>query len=646
MTIKKWAVGLSLLFLVFLTTLVYLPGLKGNFLFDDFSNLGQMNLYGDMSQWENAKKFVMNGIAGPTGRPIALLTYVPQAEAWVNGDAYPFKVVNLIIHLLCGVLLYWVMRLILISYGEINTRKIQFVALMVAGIWMLHPFMLSTTLYVIQRMAQLPLLFTLLAMLGYLIGRGYLQTYKIRAYVLMSVSLTLGTLFATLSKENGALLPLLVLVVEFCNPDTRNKPAWQWRAIFLWLPSVAILAALSTKINLSDQPWANRDFNQIERLLTESRVMVNYLMQLYLPQIEGDGLFQDGYLISRTITAPITTLYSIIFLSILFISAFFIKNRMPLVSMAILFFFAAHLMESTIVGLELYFEHRNYLAAIFIFLPLVLGLYTLTEFVKPSVITFIAVIILSFLSFLTYQRAILWSDDIRLMWYWAQNSPNSARAQSVKAAILAQEERMELAQATLEKANQNIPNDGMLIYHLLQLKIENQGVNFEDFGETLATIPKHKANAQALIGLRDLIDMSIKHPKVVEKYQNELLAIINATLKNPTYGAMRDYKKIAYFLKGQIYSVISQPADAYKCYLLSLEQAQDVEHGIYMSIQLGNLGYLKEALDLLKETEAVYRKQPTSLLKKSEAFYDDWLKQTKDDMQKDLSLMQMENKIL
>lgn len=646
MTIKKWLPVFSLFFLISVAIAIYFPGLKGGFIFDDFSNLGEMNQYGDMSQWENAKKFVMNGIAGPTGRPIALLSYVPQAEAWLNRDAYPFKVVNLIIHVTCGLLLYWVMRLILISYGEINTRKIQFVALMVAGMWMLHPFMLSTTLYVIQRMAQLPLLFTLLAMLGYFIGRNYLQIYKIRAYVLMAMSITLGTLFATLSKENGALLPLLVLVVEFCNPDTKNKPVWQWRAIFLWLPSVAIVVALSTEINLSAHPWANREFNQIERLLTESRIIVGYLMQLYLPQIEGYGLFQDGYLISKDITTPITTLYSIITLFILIIGAFFIRNKMPLISMAILFFFAAHLMESTIVGLELYFEHRNYLAAIFIFLPLVLALYALTEYIKPSVIVFIMILILSFLSLLTYQRAVLWSDDIRLMLYWAQNSPKSARAQSVRAAVLAKDGQFDLAQETLEKAIQNIPNDGMLLYQLLQLKIESQTVTSEDFSKTLKTIPYHKANAQALIGLRDLIDISIKNPEIMEKYQGELFQIINETLKNPTYGAIPDYKKIAYFLKGEVYNEFSQPKDAYKYYLLSLKVAQDVEHGIYMSIQLGNRGYLKEALDLLKISEEVYQKQPKSLLKKSEEFYDNWLNQTKDDMQKDLSLLQTENKIL
>ena len=62
-----------------------------------------------------------------------------------------------------------------------------------------------------------------------------------------------------------------------------------------------------------------------------------------------------------------------------------------------------------------------------------------------------------------------------------------------------------------------------------------------------------------------------------------------------------------------------------------------------MSIQLGNQGYLKEALDLLQLTEQIYQKQPKELLKKPQDFYSTRLKQTKADMQKDL-LFESESK--
>lgn len=639
MTIKKWLPLFSLFFLILVTITIYFPGLKGGFIFDDFSNLGEMNQYGDMSQWGNAKKFVMNGIAGPTGRPISLLTFVPQAEAWLSGDAYSFKVVNLLIHLICGVLLYFATRLVLVAYGELKNNKIQYVAIVIAGIWMLHPLMLSTTLYVIQRMAQLPLLFSLLAIIGYLKGRSYINIHNIRAYLFMSLSIGLGTLCATFSKENGALLPLLILVIEFCNPVKENRPLWQWRAIFLWLPSIVIIIALIKHIDFSDNLWPNRNFNQVERLLTECRVVVNYLIQLYIPRIEGYGLFQDGYLVSKNLTTPATTLYSLMFLSVLFIGALIVRKKTPLISMAVLFFFAAHLMESTVIGLELYFEHRNYVASIFIFLPLALGLYWLSSHIKPILIIFLTALILVFLSFLTFQRAILWSDNIKLMLYWAQNSPKSARAQSVQAAILFKEGQTGQAKNTLETATKEIPNDGMLIYQLLQLKIVEQSVKKEDFLSTLSTIKSHKANPQAIIGLRDLVSESIKHSNIIEKYEVELLQIINETLKNSTYGINPDFNKLAYFLKGQIALAAHNPEEAYKYYLMSLQASKDVEDGMYMSTLLGNQGYLVPALKLLKATEEVYKMQPKKLLKKPKAFYDNWLKRTKDDMQKDLLSM-------
>lgn len=107
-----------------------------------------------------------------------------------------------------------------------------------AAFWVLHPYFVSTTLYIVQRMAQLTTLFSLLGIIGYLKGRFLLDKRPIVSYVTMTLSIGLGTLLATLSKENGALLPLLLLVIEFCRPASESKPAWQWSLIFLWLPVV------------------------------------------------------------------------------------------------------------------------------------------------------------------------------------------------------------------------------------------------------------------------------------------------------------------------------------------------------------------------------------------------------------------------
>lgn len=627
---------IGLFFILLLTILVYLPGLHGGFLFDDLSNLGEMSQYGDLHHWENAKAFILNGIAGPTHRPIALLTFVPQADAWFADNALPFKVVNLIIHLLCGLLLYWATCLLLWAYGE-QQQKTKWIALLAASFWLLHPLMLSTTLYVIQRMAQLPLLFTLLAFIGYFKGRTLIATKPYFAYTLMTVSIGLGTILATLSKENGALLPLLVLVIEFCNPNKNNQPIWQWRAVCLWLPSIVIAVILLRYIDFSPDPWSSRNFNQIERLLTEGRIVVDYLEQLFIPRIEGYGFFQDGFLVSKDWLSPPSTLFSILFLSLLFIAALLIRKKNPHIALAILFFFAAHLMESTFIGLELYFEHRNYVAAIFLFLPIAMGLYALSEQIKPSVVVFISVLLLAFLSALTWQRATLWSDSNKLMLYWAQNSPDSPRAQSVIAVFLANSGKYKEANAVIERALVRRPESGLLAAQLLMQKMQEGIITQQDFVRAKQQAMTQRADIQAAISFRDLIEYSLQQPQIIEKFGDDLLDLLKTTLENQSYLNIKDFHSYILFLQGRILTIQHKPDLAYQYYSQSLALSADVEDGLNMVVVMGNAGYLPQALKLLNETEVVYDKQPENTLKKSRIYYDETIKQTRHNMLTDLN---------
>ncbi|TCB81050.1 hypothetical protein [Acinetobacter sp. ANC 4173] len=630
-----------LFFITLLVVLVYYTGLKGGFLFDDFPNLGEMSKYGDMHDWENAYKFVSNGNAGPTGRPISLLTFVPQADAWFAGNAFPFKVVNLVIHLLCGLLLYWVTSLILRAYGEVKEQKIAWIALLSASFWMLHPLMMSTTLYVIQRMAQLPLLFSLLAIVGYFKGRTLLSSKQYLGYTLMTFSIGLGTLLATYSKENGALLPLLILVIEFCNPNKNNLPKWQWRTVCLWLPSLAITFMLLHYIDFSDDPWSNRNFNQKERLLTEGRIVVDYLAQLYIPRIEGYGFFQDGFLVSKYWFSPISTLYSILFLSSLFISSLLLRKKYPFFALAILFFFAAHLMESTVIGLELYFEHRNYIAAIFLFLPLAVGLYTLSEHIKPSIVIFISLLILIFLATMTWQRTILWSDSQKLMLYWAQNSPNSPRAQIVIATVLTQNGHFKEANQVVEQALEKRPESGLLALQLLLQKIEEGAVKKQDFIRTQQLIRIHRADIQAAIAIRDLTGHALNKPQIIQQYGDDLINILSVMLENPSYVNIKDFQGYAIFLQGQILLQQHKPDVAYQYFSQSFVLLADIDDGLQMVIKLGNAGYLQQALKMLSQVEMLYRKQPKETLKRSQQYYEKIILQTRHDMQNDLQAEQI-----
>ena len=78
-----------LLGICLLTALIYWSGLSGGFLFDDKPNLGGLVHYAQSGQWGDAQQYIFNAFSGPTGRPIALLTFVYQAESWPY-DAFSF----------------------------------------------------------------------------------------------------------------------------------------------------------------------------------------------------------------------------------------------------------------------------------------------------------------------------------------------------------------------------------------------------------------------------------------------------------------------------------------------------------------------------------------------------------------------------
>ena len=628
---------LSSAFLFFcLTTcyFLYLAGLGGDFLFDDYPNLELLGTYGTIDSWDKFYNFLHSGFAGPTGRPIALASFLLDANTWPT-TSYPFKYTNLMLHLLNGALLAWAALLLLRNYNY-KEQQAVWIALLSMAIWLLHPYMVSTTLYVVQRMAQLATLFSLIGIIGYLKARLLLPHKPIQAHVCMTLSIGIFTILATYSKENGALLPLLILVIEFCNPHKINRPIWQWRAVCLWLPSVAIAILMLKYIDFSNNAWPNRNFNQVERLLSETRIVSEYLFNLYIPQIELKGLYQDGYQISKSFFEPISTLFSTLFLSALFIGALLARKKYPLISLSILFFFAAHLMESTTIGLELYFEHRNYLAALFLFLPIASGLYILREKINPKLVILITFFILLVLSLFTYERAKLWSDKQALQLYWAKNSPNSPRAQNTIAKMLIEQGRVLEANQFLEQALQRMPDSAILSLQLLLQKVYAHTAVDQDFFDTAQRLKKQPFDAQTVQATQVMIEHVIEY-KLAE-YSDLCLNLIHEMDVNPVYDKFPTYRNISPYLKAKLYLAKQQPDDALTQYIIALSRYNNVEAGMMMVAELGSAGYTQEALIFLEKVKLVYQDQ--TKLKRTKREYDFEVKRMEDTLRQQLHIDQ------
>lgn len=617
---KKNIPAVSLIFFLSLVYGIYSVGLRGDFLFDDFPNLQDLGAYGIIDSWGKAQNFINNGFSGPTGRPISLASFLINDNTWPS-LAYSFKYTNLMIHLLNGILLCWATLLLLRTY-QYKEQHALWIALVSSAIWLLHPYFVSTTLYVVQRMAQLATLFSLIGIVGYLKGQLLLSQKTIPAYILMTFSVGIGTILATYSKENGALLPLLILIIVFCNPNKENKPIWQWRAVCLWLPSIAISLLLIKYMNFSENPWPNRNFNMIERLYSEARIVTEYLFNLFIPQIELKGLYQDGFNVSRSLTQPITTLYSIIFLLALIVSAFFARRKYPLFALAILFFFAAHLMESTVLGLELYFEHRNYLAAMFLFLPIAGGLYALKEKIEPRLVYIITILILSMLSFFTYERAKLWGDTNQLLLYWAKNSPDSPRAQSALARNLLDQGMVVESNQFLEQTIERLPNSSLLTIQLLLQKVSYGLATEQDFSQTTNQLVIQPFDAQAIQGLRVLTEGVISSQQLCNMYCSLTLGLITNLEQDAKYNKVSVFWRLTPYLKAKIYLATKDELNALNTYLEAIKRYKDVEAGLMMVAEMGANGSASSALILLNEVETVYHRQDISALRRGKQEYD------------------------
>jgi len=440
--------------LAMMSILAFWPGTTGGFILDDSFNLSAMQKYGGVHNLDTLRFFIFEGISGPTGRPISLLSFLLDGQSW-PADPFSFKRTNILIHSLNSILIFAVIYKLFQMIGRKESTAI-IIAFLCAGIWALHPLHISTVLYVIQRMTELVALFTLIGIWCYLYGRQKLPSSPGPGYLWMSVAVIIFGLLATLSKENGVLLPLYILVIEFTLLRSVPRPQhWRYWAIpILVAPVIALLLYLGYSADNHLIKYSLRDFNLYERLLSQPRVLWDYVAKIIFPA-HTPALFFDDFQVSKSLLSPATTLLSLITLIAILFASLILRKRLPVLSFAVLWFLAGHLLESSVLPLEMYFEHRSYLPMLGIILAISFYAEKLTARNRKLLIIGGAVVITS-LAVTTWQHSNTWGNNTQLIAKIAKNQPDSLRAQ-----IIQTKELFRLgddsALAQLEKTKQQFP---------------------------------------------------------------------------------------------------------------------------------------------------------------------------------------------
>jgi hypothetical protein len=534
--------------ILLLTWVSYQPALSGAFQLDDAQNLVGLAVVEDSASFAD---FVLSGTAGPGGRPLALLSFAMQADEWQNG-AEAFLRVNILIHLFNAVILAACLYQLSLLQSIARDRA-AVIAAVAAGCWVLMPLLATASLLVVQRMTTLSALFALLGLLGYLMARRRLESSPTKSMVGMSVSLGVGTVLSMLCKETGVLLPVLVLVLE-ATVLTRPVSVSYWRAwhsIVLVLPMVVIAAYLVTRFAYSDADIARRGFTGWERLLTEAGLLWVYLQKALLSSAGALGVYQPSPEVSHSLFGARALLSSLAWLVLTGVSIIY-RRRWPLLALAVLWFLGAHSLESTVLPLELYFEHRNYLPIVGPVYAAVAVLILGGAHLRRAAMVLIPLYMVTSI-FVLYSFASLSGDPSMSSRYWAHRYPDSVRAVTTMAGYQLSEEGPLRALSTIEDFVARAPQHGYLETQVLNMRC--LFVPDADHGDVVSaarrSLPKVDFTYTAGTMLSELFSTAIAgRCSAVDVGTVEALA--EALYNNPKYAAVPGYQQFHYKLMAGI----------------------------------------------------------------------------------------------
>ena len=370
-------------------------------------------------------------LPGRLYRPIACFSF---ALNWFVGqdDPFGYHIVNICIHALTAFFLYLTCsHLVSLSFFSFpSTFKVHAypVAAMAALLWAMNPMQTQSVTYIVQRMAALAALFTIIGIFFFLKARTGIFLYE---KILFSFFCFFSFLLALGSKQNAVLFPFSILLLEYIFFKSKVDPQLETQKrkilyLFILLGCLTIFI-FTSRINWID--YNERTFTLQQRILTSPRILLFYLSQLFFPAASRLSIEHD-IVFSNSLFEPWTTLPAIAGCLLLIAAGFAVRRKDQFLSFALLFYFLNHTIESTILPLEPIFEHRNYLPSLFLFLPVSVRAVLLLErnFIRWPVASGVIIIIIIILGVNTYTRneawvsgATLWNDAYR-------KAPNSSRA--------------------------------------------------------------------------------------------------------------------------------------------------------------------------------------------------------------------------
>lgn len=457
---RRW---LFLLILMMAAAAVYAHTIDAPFYFDDVPNIVENPaVHLTRLSIEDVRRAASESPLG--NRPLSYLSIA--ANFYLGGlDTTSYRLVNIMMHLAATGLLFLVIHatLELVDYKPRSHRAA--IAFLAALIWAVHPIQTQAVTYIVQRMTAMAGAFYLLCLWLYIQGR---RSGSPAGRIRWWVGAVLAGAASLASKEIALTLPASIFLYEwFFFQNARLQ--WLRRAtVPLLLAAGGLLLAVMIYTDFHPVrsllgSYGDREFTLGQRLLTQPRVVVFYLSLLFLP-LPGRLSLLHSVTISTSWVAPVTTLFSILLLLALLALALWLISRDRLSAFALLWFFGGLVIESSVVGLEMIYEHRLYLPTMFLGMAFFCLLQRLVGSRSQGAVFVVMGVLCIVLGYWTVERNQLWNDPVAFWTQTVAKAPDDARARGQLAAALMR--RGDLEQAVVELKNTLALDETLLDAHL------------------------------------------------------------------------------------------------------------------------------------------------------------------------------------
>jgi tetratricopeptide (TPR) repeat protein len=354
-----------------------------------------------------------------------------------GNDVTGYHVVNIAIHLMNALLLYFLVRLLFRTPRLKDATIGQYApqaAWLSALLFVAHPVQTEAVTYIFQRHASLMAMFYLLSISLFIYAR---LTRQMRYLI----AATLMTIMAMLSKENALTIPLAALLVEITFFEGRiSKRVLYLLPLFLTLPIIPLTHGggdtwHAAELVLQSLSPAEADPYRTAYLLTQARVLITYLRLLVLPI---NQTFDYDYPLYHSF-AETAVWGSFLALLIFFCFAIFLIVRarrggapeLALMGFGIIWLFLTISIESSIFPIPMVInEYRLYLPSAGAFIFLVAGThYVMNRFTPKHLCKLTMTLFLIAISFgiASHMRNGIWQTRTALWEDTVQKSPQKAR---------------------------------------------------------------------------------------------------------------------------------------------------------------------------------------------------------------------------